>query len=558
MKRQISRQTSLTVKIRILAFLALLGGAFFSHVLWLSAPAAAQVQTGQSQSAKLQSIFQRGESLEIERKWGEALAHYEKALREIPANPLLRERHDWAKIHYDLGRRYHDVSFQQSTVSLDERQALDLYSEVLLKIDSHYFQGADWRQLASRGAKSLDMALNKDFFIERYLRGVAPERIDAARVQLRELAQRQTIQTRQHAVAAARSAAELLSRELGLRPSVTVIEYACAAAAGLDTYSSYLTEDQLRDVYAQIDGNFVGLGIELKADDGVLLIVSVISGSPADRAGLQANDRILSVDGHSTEQLDTDEAARLLQGPEKSVARLMIATGEGPPRAVSIRREHVDVPSVEDVEIVDPAHSVGYFRLVGFQRSTGRDVDAALWKLYHAGMKSLIIDVRGNPGGLLTAAVDVADKFIAQGTIVSTRGRNKIEDFDYTARKISTWKVPLVVLIDENSASASEIFAAAIRGHRAGTVVGERSYGKGCVQGIFPLARAGAGIRLTTAKFYGPGGQPISQVGVQPDVTVHVAAKPEADSTAIYPPNTVDDAVLKAGIQTAYRMVAQR
>ena len=141
-------------------------------------------------------------------------------------------------------------------------------------------------------------------------------------------------------------------------------------------------------------------------------------------------------------------------------------------------------------------------------------------------MKSLVIDVRGNPGGLLTASVEVADKFISDGTIVSTRGRSSSEDSDYRAHRVGTWRVPLVVLVDRDSASASEIFAAAIRDHRRGTVVGERSYGKGSVQGIFPLNQARAGVRLTTAKFYAPGGQPISNRGVTPDLIVHVNAKP--------------------------------
>ena len=141
-------------------------------------------------------------------------------------------------------------------------------------------------------------------------------------------------------------------------------------------------------------------------------------------------------------------------------------------------------------------------------------------------MRSLIMDLRGNPGGLLTSSVEVADKFVEEGVIVSTHGRSSLEDYNYTAHKAGTWDVPLVVLIDGDSASASEIFAGAIRDHHRGTIVGQRSYGKGSVQGIFPLAAAGAGVRLTTAKFYSPSGAAISKVGVSPDIEVHRAAKP--------------------------------
>jgi carboxyl-terminal processing protease len=213
--------------------------------------------------------------------------------------------------------------------------------------------------------------------------------------------------------------------------------------------------------------------------------------------------------------------------------------------------------------MIDAQYSIGYFKLTSFQKTTSRDVDAALWKLHEQGMKYLIIDLRGNPGGLLKAAVDVADKFVYQGLIVSTRGRSPREDFDHRGEQAGTWRVPLVVLIDHDSASASEILAGAIRDHKRGTVVGIKSYGKGSVQGIFPLTAADVGVRLTTAKWYTPNGQAISGQGIAPDVAVqpndaHVVNKPidglppregsASDPSAAAPPA---DAILQAGLQVA-------
>jgi carboxyl-terminal processing protease len=160
-------------------------------------------------------------------------------------------------------------------------------------------------------------------------------------------------------------------------------------------------------------------------------------------------------------------------------------------------------------------------------------------------MRSLVIDLRGNPGGLLVSAVEVADRFVERGVIVSTRGRIAQEDFTYTAHEHGKWQVPLVVMIDQDSASAAEIFAGAIRDHRRGTIVGVRSFGKGSVQGIFPLDDSASGIRLTTAKFYSPAGRPFNRVGVDPDVTVRTAAKPINGIV------NSDDATLSAAIQTA-------
>jgi carboxyl-terminal processing protease len=173
-------------------------------------------------------------------------------------------------------------------------------------------------------------------------------------------------------------------------------------------------------------------------------------------------------------------------------------------------------------------------------------------------MRFLIIDVRGNPGGLLTSAVEIADKFVHQGTIVSTRGRSPQEDFDYKAHSVGTWRVPLVVLIDGDSASASEIFAGAIHDHRRGTIVGTRSYGKGSVQGIFPLVSSKAGVRLTTAKFYSPSGQAISNRGVTPDVVVRTTAKPVVAENGEITSSPVTDAVLDAGLELARNQISQR
>ena len=171
-------------------------------------------------------------------------------------------------------------------------------------------------------------------------------------------------------------------------------------------------------------------------------------------------------------------------------------------------------------------------------------------------MKSLILDLRKNPGGLLTSSVEVADKFLTQGNIVSTRGRSAQEDFNYQAHYGGTWRVPLVVLIDEDSASASEIFAGAIKDNGRGIIVGNTSFGKGSVQGIFPLGYAGAGIRLTTAKFFSPNGTAISYNGVEPDVMVQKVARPTSEGLANLDQQT--DSILEAGIAAARNRMAAR
>lgn len=506
-------------------------------------------------------VLERGQKLELERRWGEALSLYEDALRSNPQDAQIERQHSLARIHYDLGRRYSDDTYRRTVHQISTREALDLYEEVLLKIQSHYVQAPDWKQLVEHGATSFEVALVDPVFAEHNLRNVSPARVEHFRRELRirlGLTGGARLWTqRKVAGDVAALAGQLGREELGLSEAAVILEFVCGATNALDVYSTFLTAGQLSEVYSQIEGNFVGLGVELKAHEGSLLIVKVIPQSPAERNGIRPGDRIVAVEGRATNEMSTDQAANMLQGPEGSFVQVTAVSPGQHPRQLRVRREQVEVPSVDGARIVDPALGVAYLRITCFQKTTSRDLDAALWKLHREGMKSLIVDLRGNPGGLLTTSVDVVDKFVEAGTIVSTRGRSTQEDYTYSAHTQGTWRVPLVVLIDGESASASEIFAGAIRDHRRGTLVGARSYGKGSVQGIFPLNLASSGLRLTTAKFYSPNGRPFSQVGVQPDVVVQQVARPTLDAQAQVPGGDVDSA-LEAALGVARQQVARR
>jgi len=503
------------------------------------------------QEIAVQEILDAGKNLERDRRWGDALAHYENALSDYPGRRDIEQRLTLSRIHFDLARRYADSSFVGSLNNLNEQESLDLYSELLIKINAHYFQSPNWQRLVRRGTNNVIVALTDPVFVEQHLTGVSPEYVAAFRQELARFMESRQLRNRQEARMAVGSAGRLAGQRLRLNPSTVIMEYVCGAAGALDDYSAFLTPAQLDDVYSQIEGNFVGLGIELKASDGYLLIVNVLSNSPAYRSGIRSGDRITEVDGQSTRDVSTDQAADMLKGEEGSIVSLAVLSSDDELQQYRVRRQQVDIPSVEDVRVVEKEDGIAYLRLTSFQKTTSRDVDAALWELHRLGMRSLIIDVRDNPGGLLSASVEVADKFVNRGTIVATRGRSPREDFDYKAHSAGTWPVPLIVLVDRDSASASEIFVAAIRDHRRGVVVGQRSYGKGSVQGIFPLNYSSAGIRLTTARFFSPNGQPISKQGVDPDVVVRETGGAANDLGTEH-----DDPVLAAGIQAARHQLA--
>jgi carboxyl-terminal processing protease len=525
----------------------------------LAVPAAAQHVADSSlvisnRSLQVDGYLQRGQELEIQRRWGEALAHYEEGLRRFPEDNSLEKRFELARLHYDLGRRYADRSFAEKLAKMPAEKALELYVQVLAKIEIHYVEQPAWKDIVERGTSDLETALGETIFLERNL----PQRlgdgrdqrnpagVEAFRHELRQTLAQHGVGNRVDARNCAVLAANLAQQRLGLSPTVVILEYLCGATNSLDPYSSFLTPDQLGEVYSQIDGSFVGLGVELKAQDGGLVIIRVISGSPAEQAGVRAGDRIIAVNGRATSLYTTDQAANLLQGPDGSVCNLVLGAEGEASRQVSVRRQRVEVPSVDQVRIVDAQQGVGYLRLTCFQKTTRRDLEAALWRLNRDGMRSLIMDLRGNPGGLLTSSVDIADLFLDQGVIVSTHGRIPQEDSTYRAHPEGTWHVPLTVIIDQDSASAAEIFSGAIHDHHRGTVVGVRSFGKGSVQGIFQLDGSESGLRLTTAKFYSPNGKPYSRVGVEPDVVVHQVARPINGAVV-----SKEDAMLSAALQIA-------
>ena len=486
-------------------------------------------------------------------RWADIVSVCETAARKGTLPPALVQRYDLAKLHCDIARRHAEPAFRRQLATLTESDARRVYAEVLARIASHHVDTPDFTRLADRGRVAVDVALEDPTFASLHASQATPERGALYREQVTRLAASRPVATQGDAEARAAAIARTAHSLLGVPPAVTLMEMAAAAVGGLDEYSAFLTTGQLDDLYAQIEGKFVGLGVELKAAADGLLVVHVIPGSPAERSGIRAGDHLVGVAGRPLGGLGVDEAAQLLQGPEGSLVTLAILRAPSPARAVTVRREHVDVPSVENARLLDDAAGVAYLKLSSFQKTTAADLEATLRRLDAAGMRTLVIDLRGNPGGLLSAAVDVADLFLERGLVVATRGRSPEEDFNYTAGRPGTWRMPLVVLIDGDSASSSEIFAGAIRDHGRGTIVGTRSYGKGSIQGIFPLESAGVGMRLTTAKFFSPRGLPYSRVGVEPDVAVHVTARP-IDGVIAQP---AADQTLDAAIEVARRATAR-
>ncbi len=287
----------------------------------------------------------------------------------------------------------------------------------------------------------------------------------------------------------------------------------------LDPHSSYLSADMYDDLKVEIQGEFGGIGIELSIRDRELIIVAPIEGTPACRAGILAGDQIVAINGKATRDVDMMQAVRLLRGEVGETVELTISRdGMTEPFEVNLVRAIIQVESVRS-RLLD--NNYGYLRLIQFQERSGEDVAEHLLQLHRqadGSLNGLILDLRNNPGGLLEAAVAVADLFIADGIIVSASGRQPEMQQSFRAQAGNTQPdYPLVVLINSGSASASEIVAGALQDHQRGVVLGEQSFGKGSVQTIIPLPDR-AGLRLTTAHYYTPSGRSIQALGITPDI----------------------------------------
>ncbi len=288
----------------------------------------------------------------------------------------------------------------------------------------------------------------------------------------------------------------------------------------LDPYSAYMSPEIFNEMQTETSGEFGGLGIEVSMESGVVKVISPIDDTPASRAGIKAGDYIVKINNTQVQGKSLSEAVDLMRGPVGSPIELTIRRrGEKKALTYKIVREIIQIKSVK-ADLLEK--NIGYIRLTSFNENSGKQIEEEIKKLEkNNSVKSYILDLRNNPGGLLSQAIKITDFFLDNGEIVSTKSRKKTENRKYFAKQGDLTKgKTLIVLINYGSASASEIVAGALKDHKRAILLGENSYGKGSVQSIIPLKNNGA-IRLTVAKYYLPSGKSISEVGVSPDIEIN-------------------------------------
>jgi carboxyl-terminal processing protease len=323
---------------------------------------------------------------------------------------------------------------------------------------------------------------------------------------------------------------------------------------GLDPHSSFLDPESYKEMQVETSGSFGGLGIEITLKDDILTVVSPIEGTPAYKAGLHTGDRIVKIDGLVTKDMQLPDAVKRMRGkPGTKVTISVVREGWTEPKDFDIIREQIRVQSVRTHNLGD---GVEYLKLRQFQEQSPHDLEAALDRFSKEGMKALILDLRNNPGGLLTAAVEVSEKFVDDGKlVVYTEGRVRNQNMRFSAHaKKGYASMPMVVLVNQGSASASEIVAGALQDWGRAMIVGTQTFGKGSVQTIIPLSD-GSGLRLTTAKYFTPKGRSIHGKGITPDIVVEVPKEPATKDRPLPSTDPLEDLKKDVQLQRALDVV---
>lgn len=422
--------------------------------------------------------------------------------------------------------RYSDPTTARFAMSLGSNQGIALFREVSSLIDQRHLSPKSYTERIQNGVRNIEVALQNRAFRSAVSLQASNTQLAGFRSGLSQLTNR-TVSSRAQAEQVVGSAMQLASQS-GLRPGLVAYEFTNASIQSLDKYSGLdpslnrvsgaIEDTGIQTAMGALDEYTTGVGIEVRHHAQGLEIVRALRGGPAVAAGIQSGDIIRQINGQNIGGMEMNQSVNLISGPAGAAVRFLVAREGRGTKTFSLVRRQFRIFSVNDVKMVDRQAGVGYMHLNKFAKSSAAEMEQAIQELRSQGMKNLIVDVRGNPGGLLTTAIEVSDKFLRCGKIVATRGRLGSDNMVESASANGTWSMPLVVLVDGDSASASEIFAAAIQENGRGIVVGEKSYGKGTVQTHFPLSSGLGTVRLTTAKFYSPTDREMSGAGVTPDV----------------------------------------
>ncbi|GIW81789.1 MAG: carboxyl-terminal processing protease [Gemmatales bacterium] len=468
----------------------------------------------------LQEVLHQAREHERQNDWERACAFYAYALTQDRTQPEIKRKFKTCLRHFHRVRRYQDASFRDQVLMISARDALLLYEEVLKQIRREYAteSAAQFASLYRNSVDEIRLSLRDPAFRKEFVSTASQASIEDVLRRLSDWHAR-PVKTLADARRYVFRIALMLEKQIGLKPTVAILEMTCGACNSLDEHTYYLTPSDIQNDRAALQGQMVGIGVELAFSNQGIVISQVFTGSPAAQAGLFQGDLLLAIDGQPVaKNAHLNDVAQQLLGKVGSMVRLDVES-RGQKRSVSLVRVPVHT-SVAEVRMIDMNAGIGYIHLIGFHQNTLAELNTAIENLADQGMKALVLDLRGNAGGLFQSAVQVAERFLPEGSfIVDTQGKHS--QTRYVSQNPAPLTVPLVVLVDGSTSSAAEVLAAALKENRRATLVGQPTYGKGTVQHLIEWKTVQAGgIRITWARLLSPLQNDFNGIGISPDVAV--------------------------------------
>jgi carboxyl-terminal processing protease len=486
--------------------------------------------------------------------WLDACRWYDKSLRKDRTQADVRDAYQRCLRRLYVVRRCEDRVYKDAVAKLNESQARDVYQQVLDVVGPAYVDPSrsDANSLFHQGLQELRYDFDEAVFLQQYVPGAKSAAVTAFKKVLDDWQSHKVNNSkdaREEVVALIQAARRC---ELDVKPALATViglEFASGACNGLDEYTLFLSPGYANDVQASIQSHYVSIGVELGMNgDNKVEIVRVFANSPAAEKSLKEHDIIVKIDGERV--ISADQAADKLRGESLSMVDIEYSRPGEVPSVAHVQRRPYNLPSVPEAQVFADAMSpmrIGYIRINHFQDSTAQDVQERLAYLQTIGVNALILDLRGNPGGVFQAGVQVADLFLNEGTVVSSESPLGEFNRPFGVGSKNPVQLPVVVLVDRDTASAAEVVAGALKDQRhANTlIVGQTTFGKGSIQGVIPLDKAPldktpGGVRITVAKLYSPSKhQAYTDRGVTPDVSV----------------DQEGDALTRAGIDAAVQLL---
>lgn len=480
--------------------------------------------------ADIRRAVQKAEECERSFKWEEAREIYELLLSQKDLGLRIRDRYQNAQRRCWQLRRHQDLSYRKEVLSVDFGQAIRLHkiiSKSLLE-GSIEKKNITPTKLFHKGLEEFDAALADPAFLEQHVPVEKRALVPQFRAALRKAWGDKAKLTREEATEQIGEIALAAEFHLGLSTTVVAMEFACGACYAIDEYTVYLTPNQLRELARTLArAEAIGVGLSLTLRDNRIVVGDVMMESPAALAEINVGDQIVSVNKKAVADLPLLSVKELLEGPLGSMVEIEILRPDGNVRMLRLVRQRADVPSV--IAFVWAHTDYGYLKINSFTSTTPQDVDKALAEFSKASVKGVILDLRDNNGGAFDSAIDTAQRFLATGIITSRQHKDPSNNFVYHARNPKASTLPMVVLVDGDTASAAELLAGALKDNNRAYLIGQKTYGKGCTQCLLKLPNTTTGnvptggMRLTVARFFSPKGEPYSGRGVLPHFLIEDA-----------------------------------